>query len=180
VPTIITHGVVPLFLGLALGRERIARPVLVAGVILSMLPDADVVGFKLGIKYADQLGHRGASHALIVALAVGLIVTLALRPRKPAVAGLFLSVSMASHGLLDSLTNGGLGPALLWPASATRYFAPFRPIAVSPIGIDFSRSRALSVLTSEIWWVWLPVGTLGVIMVLLCRRRRQSGPPLRP
>jgi inner membrane protein len=174
VPTIITHAVVPLFMGLALGRERIARPVLAAGVILSMLPDADVVGFKFGIKYADQLGHRGASHALIVALAVGLIVTFAFRPRKTAVTGVFLSFSMASHGLLDSLTNGGLGPALLWPVSAARYFAPFRPIAVSPIGIDFSRSRALSVFSSELWWVWLPVGTLAMIIAILCGTRRQT------
>ena len=41
---------------------------------------------------------------------------------------------MASHGLLDCLTDGGLGIALLAPWSAERYFAPVQPIPVSPIG----------------------------------------------
>ena len=49
---------------------------------------------------------------------------------------------LASHALLDTLTDGGLGAALLWPFNFTRYFAPWRPIPVAPIGLDFlSRYR---------------------------------------
>ena len=44
---------------------------------------------------------------------------------------------LASHGLLDTLTDGGLGIALLWPFDLTRYFAPWNPIPVSPIGLGF-------------------------------------------
>jgi len=31
---------------------------------LSLLPDADVIGFARGVRYADRWGHRGATHAL--------------------------------------------------------------------------------------------------------------------
>ena len=31
---------------------------------LSLLPDADVVGFALGVQYGDPWGHRGATHSL--------------------------------------------------------------------------------------------------------------------
>ncbi len=35
------------------------------------------------------------------------------------------------------MTDGGLGCALFWPFDLTRYFAPWRPISVSPLGFDF-------------------------------------------
>ena len=79
-PTILTHAVLPLAAGLALGPSRIAKPVLITGMVLAMLPDADVIGFKLGVDYADQFGHRGASHALLVAAVVAAAVTAIMRP----------------------------------------------------------------------------------------------------
>jgi inner membrane protein len=41
---------------------------------LSFLPDADVIGFLFGIRYADEWGHRGASHSIVFAMAVGAAV----------------------------------------------------------------------------------------------------------
>ena len=35
------------------------------------LPDADVIGFRFGISYADAFGHRGFSHSLAFALLMG-------------------------------------------------------------------------------------------------------------
>jgi inner membrane protein len=105
----------------------------------SMLPDADVIAFSLGIDYAAPWGHRGATHSLIVAFAggaLGAVVAPALR--LPRVRLWILStLVLASHGLLDTLTTGGLGCALLWPFDLTRYFAPWRPIPVAPIGLAF-------------------------------------------
>ena len=34
---------------------------------LSMLPDADVIGFSFGVRYGDPWGHRGATHSLTFA-----------------------------------------------------------------------------------------------------------------
>jgi hypothetical protein len=44
---------------------------------------------------------------------------------------------VASHPLLDTLTDGGLGCALFWPFDLTRYFAPSTPIPIAPIGLRF-------------------------------------------
>ncbi len=47
---------------------------------------------------------------------------------------LFLFVATISHGILDALTDGGLGVAFFAPFVNTRYFFPWTPIKVSPIG----------------------------------------------
>jgi inner membrane protein len=106
---------------------------------LSLLPDADVVGFALGVNYGDAWGHRGATHSFAFSVVVGLAVGLAAsRFKRPAGrTALIASVVLASHAILDTLTDGGLGCALFWPFDLTRYFAPWRPIPVAPIGLAF-------------------------------------------
>jgi len=119
---------------------------------LSLLPDADVVGFALGVEYGDPWGHRGATHSLAVAMAVGAALGLA-APRfklPPWRIGAFAVAVLASHGLLDTLTDGGLGSALLWPIDLTRYFAPWRPIPVAPIGLDILSPSGLLVASIEL------------------------------
>jgi inner membrane protein len=158
-PTVLTHMAIPLAIGAGLGSRTIPRRLLVAGMLGAMLPDLDVVGFPLGIAYASDLGHRGFSHSLLFAAVASLIAAAAWRyfhaGARTVFAFLFLSI--ASHGILDCLTNGGHGVALLWPFSSTRFFAPFQPIQVSPIGLSrFFSSRGLDVLMSEAMWVWLP------------------------
>jgi len=48
-PTIVTHAAVPLCLGLGLGSRIIPPRLLLAGVAIAMLPDVDVLAFKLGV-----------------------------------------------------------------------------------------------------------------------------------
>jgi inner membrane protein len=168
-PTIMTHAVVPLALGWALGPRMIPPRLLVAGAIAAMLPDADVVAFKLGIAYADDFGHRGASHSFTFAAILAVFGALASRWLRapPSRAALWLFVCAASHPLLDALTDGGLGVALYWPWSDARIFAPWRPIEVSPIGARFFSARGLQVLWSEARWIVLPalaVGALGAAL----------------
>jgi inner membrane protein len=57
---------------------------------------------------------------------------------------------VASHPLLDTLTNGGLGCALFWPFDNARYFAPWRPIPVSPIGLGFFSPYGMFVAAVEL------------------------------
>jgi inner membrane protein len=171
-PTIFTHAIIPIAAGLALGRGRISVPIIATGAALSMLPDADVIGFKLGIAYADQLGHRGASHALLVAAAVAGLVTAFFRPPNWKLVYAFLFVSMASHGILDAFTSGGLGPALFWPFDDARYFAPVTPIRVSPIGMGFFSARGVVVILSELLWVWLPAAITAIMLRLYLQRNK--------
>lgn len=170
-PTILTHAVVPVALAFAIGRTRLPVRVALAGVALAMLPDADVIGFKFGIAYASEWGHRGASHSLMLAGVAAVLLSLLLRPPNKGIAFAFLFLSAASHGLLDALTSGGLGPALLWPWTQERFFAPVTPIRVSPFAWNFSGARALMVLASEARWVWLPCLGLAISGWLIRRAR---------
>src|SRR5262245_44251177 len=119
---------------------------------LSLLPDVDVIGFSLGVQYGDPWGHRGATHSLTFAIGVGLVVGLIAsrlgRPfRKTA---LFAAGLLVSHALFDTLTDGGLGCALFWPFDLTRYFAPWNPLPVAPIGLDFVSFYGLMVSLVEL------------------------------
>ena len=132
---------------------------------LSFLPDADVIGFPLGVHYADEWGHRGASHSLMFAVAVGVAVgVLAPLFKRPALRTAITAILVvASHPLLDTLTNGGLGCALFWPFDDTRYFAPWRPLPVSPIGLDYLSPYGMYVAATELvlfapvlWYAFRP------------------------
>src|SRR5438094_142533 len=99
---------------------------------LALLPDIDVIGFSFGVRYGDPWGHRGAAHSIAFALLVATAIAAAAPKLKlPRVrTWLLASLVLVSHGLLDTLTDGGLGVALFWPFDLTRYFAPWRPIPV--------------------------------------------------
>lgn len=181
-PTVLTHpalaiGLFPWF------RSQIGRAdILIAGAFLTVAPDLDVIAFRLGIPYEHMLGHRGLSHSLPFALTVsGAAAGLAARLRHLHFGLLwaYFFLCMASHGLLDMLTSGGLGIALFAPFSNERYFFDIRPIRVSAIGIsDFLNGRWRSVMGSELQWIWLPSIALAVVGVvanrLLIRIRRNS------
>jgi hypothetical protein len=66
-PTILTHMAVPLAVAIGAGSRIISRRLLVAGAIGAMLPDLDVIGFRFGIEYASDFGHRGFTHSLMFA-----------------------------------------------------------------------------------------------------------------
>ena len=71
---------------------------------------------------------------------------------------IFFFLITMSHGILDAFTNGGLGIALLAPFDNTRYFFPYRPIPVSPIGIgSFLSGWGAAVLAAEIVCIWIPL-----------------------
>lgn len=69
----------------------------------------------------------------------------------------FFFLLSASHGVLDAFTDGGLGIALLAPFDNTRYFFPWTPIIVSPLGLRGLLSHwGMLVMKSELLWIWLP------------------------
>jgi inner membrane protein len=119
---------------------------------LSLLPDADVYGFRLGVKYADPWGHRGATHSFVFALGVAVLVALVAKLARLPVwrTTLIAAVVLVSHPLLDTLTDGGLGCALLWPFSNERFFAPWSPLPVAPIGRAFLSEEGLRVALTEL------------------------------
>src|SRR5881296_805802 len=173
--SLISHAAVPLALRLALGSEAVPRRLALAAVLCSALPDVDAVGYWAGIPYGHPLGHRGFSHSIVFALLVaGAACTLAdwLGARARVVFAV-IGLATVSHGVLDAMTNGGLGVAFFSPFSNRRYFLPWRPILVSPISLHiFFGYRGLWVMWSELGWIWLPAAV--VFLAALALRRRVS------
>jgi inner membrane protein len=126
-------------------RSRLAG--WVAWPALALAADLDVIGFRFGVPYAAPFGHRGATHSIAFAALVGLAAGLV--ARKPRVGLIAFAVAL-THPLLDALTDGGLGVALFWPFSNARYFAPWRPIPVAPIGTRLFSSHGFRVMAIEL------------------------------
>src|ERR1043166_5003991 len=146
----LTHGAVALALGACFDRTRVPSRALVAEGALAVVP-----GLAAAWAYARAAGPAPDRRWL----------------------GLYFALVLASHGLLDALTNGGPGIAFFSPFSNTRYFFPFRPIEVSPISVGgIFNARGLRILASELRWVWLPAGLLAACGLLVRRARRRPGP----
>jgi inner membrane protein len=72
---------------------------------------------------------------------------------------LFLFVVTASHGVLDAMTNGGLGVAFFAPFTSARYFLPFRPVQVSPISLAaFFTHRGVDKNLEQLYRICLLLG----------------------
>lgn len=163
-PTIFTHGFAAYTISKVLFDKITTLKLLIAVVICSMLPDADVIGFKFGIAYNSMFGHRGFTHSIVFALLLAWMVksiffgSEKLTSKNGKLIFLLLFLATVSHPLLDMLTNGGYGVALFSPFSNHRYFFHgFRPVQVSPIGASgFFSKWGIKVLISEFIFIGLP------------------------
>lgn len=165
-----SHLAVPLALAVALGQDTVPPGLLALAMICAVLPDIDALGLWLGIPYEHPFGHRGFTHSLPFAAALagaGALLAPALAADPSTAFGVLLA-SAASHGLIDAMTNGGLGIALFSPFSQRRHFLPWRVIEVSPLRPSALFSRhGLRVLRSELRWVWAPCGVLALAGIAL-------------
>ena len=171
-PTTITHAVIGVACAGLVAKQVRRWRVCLGAVICSTLADADVLAFSLGIDYGHVLGHRGLSHSLFFALVLSLLVVVCLFSRLKIFSKAwwayvcFFFLVAASHGILDAMTDGGMGIAFFAPFDNARFFLPWTPLPVSPIGLSVSVMRwRLRVLTSEMIFIWLPL-----IMVLIVRK----------
>ena len=171
----VSHAIVAVTIGMAFPKPRPRGRYWLAAA-LSVLPDIDAIGYFNGVEYGSLLGHRGLTHSLAFAAVVaGILITI------PAIASprwgprwltwLYLFLTCASHGLLDAMTDGGLGIAFFSPFSNRRYFLPWRPIMVGPINILRAFSPwGLRIALSELKWVVGPCAAI-IIAILAVRRK---------
>ena len=173
--SILSHPAVPLAIGIAAGPRKVPPALTAVACVASILPDADSIGFWLGVPYDSPLGHRGFTHSLCFAALLALGCA-RIAPRLGAPAATVFAVvfvSTASHGVLDALTTGGMGVAFLSPFSNARLFLPWRVIAVSPIGVTpFFSARGARVLRSELAWIWAPAALIALAGLALRRLGR--------
>lgn len=106
---------------------------LVVGVA-GAVPDIDAIGRLWGGGDVEWLGgHRALTHSLSFAIGCGALLSLTISPAGGGIAAkirawLAVSLAMASHGAIDSLTTYGEGIQFLAPFSEQRYWAAWRPL----------------------------------------------------
>lgn len=162
-PSGLTHAVVGLGLSEVLWGPSQTPLLRGLSMALAAAPDLDILAFPLGIPYGSFFGHRGFFHSLFCALATSLAVallTFALFALPWWTLWGYFFLIIASHGILDGFTNGGLGIAYFSPFDNRRYFFPWQLIEVAPIGLAFFGRWGVRVLVSELFWVWLPLAVL--------------------
>jgi len=174
--SVLAHGLVAVTAGRYFPRYAAVARFWWLAVLCAILPDIDALWHWAGVPYSSMWGHRGITHSLPFALLAGMLVTRFGFPSLTVFRAnwwrlvLFFSLVTASHGLLDAMTNGGLGVAFFAPFDAGRHFLPWRPIAVSPIGIRaFFSEWGWRVVKSELIWVGIPCALL---LLVAWRRRR--------
>lgn len=174
--TIFTHPVVAIGLSPYLNFSEKRKQIIFIAIILTILPDIDVVGFRLGIPYLHLFGHRGFTHSISFAVIISFIMAWFLVQRTdlkiiPIWSYFFLST--VSHSLLDALTNGGYGIAFFSPFSNERFFFYSQPIEVSTLNIQrFFSGQGYEVIISELIWIWLPL-TIFFMVGLLWKMRKK-------
>ena len=65
--SIFGHGVVGFTITKLIDNKQ-TKWLLLAAIFSAILPDFDVIAFKLGIAYQHPLGHRGFTHSILFAL----------------------------------------------------------------------------------------------------------------
>jgi inner membrane protein len=78
-----------------------------------------------------------------------------------------LFVVIASHGVLDAFTKGGMDIPFFWPLGAR--YGNWGPIPVADLGFELPDPRYSRSLRSELLWVWLP--TVALVGATMARRR---------
>ena len=178
-PTFISHAVVAA--SAASGFRSAIKSVKfwILSIACAILPDLDVIGYRwLYIPTYEFFGHRGFFHSPFFAALVSLFIVCVFYRSEEYFSKqwwkyvFYFFLVGASHGILDALTNGGNGIALLSPLTNERYFFPWTPLEVSPLSPGaFMSQRGLTVLKSEFLWIWLPSFAF-VFFARIMRRRR--------
>jgi inner membrane protein len=148
------------------------------GIFCAVIPDADAIGYYMGVPYESMWGHRGITHSFFFAALLSFIVTYFFygteKPFSKRWWLLFMLffIITSSHPILDAMTNGGRGVAFFAPFFDGRYFFPFRPIKVSPLNIPrFFSERGVQVLESEFVWIWIPCGVIYAAALIIDKVR---------
>lgn len=158
-----SHAIASVAIGKISFIKNLDKKFWLLGIFCAIIPDADAIGFKLGIAYESAWGHRGITHSFFFAALLALAVIHFFYGQEKICSKrwfalfAFFFFATVSHPILDAMTTGGLGVAFFAPFDNTRFFFPFRPIKVSPISItSFFSSWGWAVLKSEFVWVWIP------------------------
>lgn len=118
-------------------------------------PDLDTAFFGV-IPYAHFFGHRGFFHSPFFALSFAVTLSFLLFAVSRSCSlcasvgvAVAIALAMASHGILDAMTDAGLGVMLLYPFSEERIFLPWRPFYAPPVKISSLSIRQVQRMISS-------------------------------
>ena len=156
--------------------KKTVRPagLMFAAGVLAVAPDLDTA-FHGIIPYTHFLGHRGFVHSPFFSFVVAAILSLlfyavARNLGFVAILGITASftLALASHGILDAMTDAGLGVMLLYPFSEERIFLPWRPFYAPPIKFSsISYEKVQMMIRSELPIVFSCLAVGGTIRLML-------------
>ncbi len=174
-PSIVSHMITGASLSYSLYPDKKKFKLYFFAVLISIIPDFDVIMFRIGIPYSHPMGHRGFFHSFLFAAIAGIFLAYLFFNKYEAAAGKYIKLSIVfiligiMHGILDAMTNGGLGIGLLIPFKNQRFFLPWKPIEVSPIDIaSFFSNWGLKVLKNEFIFLIIP----SIILIISTRTIR--------
>ena len=127
-----THAVGAVAIAATILPKDVPPRVWIVVALCAALPDIDAIGRPFGGGDVAWLGgHRALTHSLpfAAALAALLSVTvlrLSAGVQSRLVLWLALTLAIASHGVLDSLTTYGEGIQFLAPFTEVRHWSPWR------------------------------------------------------
>jgi inner membrane protein len=141
--------------------------------LLPIVPDLDVFST---FAYGSALGRRGFTHSLLFALLLSSVAAAAafryFRVSFWSLSILFFAI-MASHDLLDAMTEGGESIPFFWPLDGR--YCNWGPLPVSDIAFDLPDPRYSRAVRSELFWMWLPtIFVVGLTMLYRHRTRTKS------
>ncbi len=126
-PSAFTHAFAGAVLAYPFVRNENSKKVVAIAALAAAMPDLDAIGFHTGVPYESLWGHRGFTHSLLFAGIFSWLILKLFYKETSEKLNLFIAFfsAIASHGLLDALTNGGMGVAFFAPLNNERYFFPF-------------------------------------------------------
>jgi len=167
----ITHLAAGTLCGAIYSRKTDAEPISSMAVFaaLALSPDLDFLAARFGSD-GTPLEHRVMTHALPFALVIGAAIGWGGRRRR--VAGVLGALALASHGLLDAMTNNAPAPQLLWPFLRVPIQLPWHPIPGTQSYQEYFTLAGVHVVLSEAL-VCLPF-VLAIVWVFLRKSRRMA------
>ncbi|WP_053978456.1 metal-dependent hydrolase [Mangrovimonas xylaniphaga] len=150
------HGMLAFTIG-KVASKKVSKSLIFLAVLSAIIPDADVLGFILGVPYESPWGHRGFTHSIVFAIIWTMFLTLAFGKKQKPIYAIVILLSTLSHGVLDALTTGGKGVGFFIPFNNHRYFFSWKVIQVSPIGVErFFSEWGAKVIMSELLYIFVP------------------------
>jgi inner membrane protein len=159
------HFAPAIALAVAVGTQRVGWRLTLAGAVFAVLPDADFAVVTLGLdRYSGPYGHRGFTHSVGFALALGVLGSLWAGPGwcRRLGAAVYLALCTLSHPLLDGLFDRGICNAWLWPLDDARLCLDWRPVPMLGVPL-FGMER----FQRELLWIVVPLALLTNAALLL-------------